>query len=100
MADNKNKQNVRDKLRVDPNDNNELSYLQEKLGVSREQVRAAVEPVGNDSEKVRVSKEIAYYEVSSTRCYPHPRIIIINSCRMPQNRSVRITPISLFVLLA
>jgi len=52
MSDDKNKQDGRDRSRVNPNENYELSYLEEKLGVSREQVRAAVEAVGNSREKV------------------------------------------------
>jgi hypothetical protein len=52
MSDDKNKQDGRDRSRVNPNESYELSYLEEKLGVSREQVRAAVEAVGNSREKV------------------------------------------------
>jgi len=52
MSDDKSKQDGRDRSRVNPNESYELSYLEEKLGVSREQVRAAVEAVGNNREKV------------------------------------------------
>jgi hypothetical protein len=52
MADNKNIQDGRDRSRVNGNESYELSYLEEKLGVSREQVRAAIEAVGNKREDV------------------------------------------------
>lgn len=52
MSDDKSKQDGRDRSRVNPNESYELSYLEEKLGVSREQVRAAVEAVGNSRAKV------------------------------------------------
>lgn len=52
MADDKTKQDGRDRSQVNPNESYELSYIEEKLGVSREQVRKAVEAVGNSREKV------------------------------------------------
>jgi hypothetical protein len=52
MSDNKEKQDERDRSRVSASDSYELAYLEEKLGVSREEVRAAIEAVGNDREKV------------------------------------------------
>jgi hypothetical protein len=52
MADNKNIQDGRDRSKVSGNESYELSYLEEKLGVSREQVRAAIEAVGNNREDV------------------------------------------------
>jgi hypothetical protein len=52
MSDNKGKQDGRDRSQVDPNEGYELAYLEEKLGVSREEVRKAVEAVGNSREKV------------------------------------------------
>jgi hypothetical protein len=52
MSDNKSKQDGRDRSRVDPNEGYELAYLEEKLGVSRDEVRKAVEAVGNSREKV------------------------------------------------
>ena len=52
MSDNKEKQDERDRNRVSGSDSYELAYLEEKLGVSREEVRAAIEAVGNDREKV------------------------------------------------
>ena len=52
MADNKNIQDGRDRSKVDGNEDYELSYLQEKLGVSREQVREAIKAVGNSRDKL------------------------------------------------
>lgn len=52
MADNKNIQDGRDRSKIDGNEDYELSYLQEKLGVSREKVRQAIEAVGNSRDKV------------------------------------------------
>ncbi|WP_432713193.1 DUF3606 domain-containing protein [Pedobacter sp.] len=52
MADNKNIQDGRDRSKVDGNEDYELSYLQEKLGVSREQVKDAIKAVGNSRDKV------------------------------------------------
>jgi hypothetical protein len=52
MSDDKNIQDGRDRSKVDGNESYELSYLEEKLGVSREQVRKAIEEVGNSREKV------------------------------------------------
>jgi hypothetical protein len=52
MSDDKNKQDGRDRSKVAGNEDYELSYLEEKLGVSRDQVKAAIAAVGNDREKV------------------------------------------------
>jgi hypothetical protein len=52
MSDNKNIQDGRDRSKVDGNESYELAYLEEKLGVSREQVQKAIEAVGNSREKV------------------------------------------------
>ena len=52
MSDDKNKQDGRDRSRVSGIDDYELNYLEEKLGVSREQVLAAIASVGNDRKKV------------------------------------------------
>jgi hypothetical protein len=57
MADNKNIQDGRDRSKVSGNESYELSYLEEKLGVSREQVRAAIEAVGNNREDVEAFLE-------------------------------------------
>lgn len=52
MADNKDIRDGRDRSRVAGDESYELAYLEEKLGVTREQVRKAIEKVGNDREKV------------------------------------------------
>jgi hypothetical protein len=52
MSDNKNLQDGRDSSKIDGNEGYELSYLQEKLGVTREQVKEAIAAVGNNREKV------------------------------------------------
>jgi biotin operon repressor len=52
MSDNKSKQDGRDRSQVSSDESYELSYLEEKLGVSRAQVREAIEAVGNSREKV------------------------------------------------
>jgi hypothetical protein len=52
MPDDKNKRDSRDRNRVSGSEEYELSYLEEKLGVSREQVLEAIASVGNDREKV------------------------------------------------
>jgi uncharacterized protein YjbJ (UPF0337 family) len=52
MADNKNIQDGRDRSKVDGHEDYELSYLQEKLGVSREKVKEAIEAVGNSRDEV------------------------------------------------
>jgi hypothetical protein len=52
MSDNKNIQDGRDRSKVDGNESYELAYLEEKMGVSREEVRKAIEAVGNSREKV------------------------------------------------
>ncbi len=52
MSDDKNKQDGRDRSKVAGNEDYELSYLEEKLCVSREQVKTAIKAVGNDREKV------------------------------------------------
>jgi len=52
MSDDKNKKDGRDRSRVAGNEDYELSYLEEKLGVLRKQVKEAIAAVGNDREKV------------------------------------------------
>lgn len=52
MADNKNIQDGRDGSLVDSNSDYELDYIANKLGVSRDQVRAAIEAVGNKREDI------------------------------------------------
>lgn len=52
MGDKKDIRDERDRSRVSGQDDYELSYLEEKLNVSRDVVRKAIESVGNDREKV------------------------------------------------
>lgn len=52
MADNKDIQDGRDRSKVNGNESYELSYIEEKLGVSRDQVREAIDAVGNNREAV------------------------------------------------
>jgi uncharacterized protein DUF3606 len=52
MSDNKQMQDQRDRIRVSESESYELSYLEEKLGKSRKEVKAAIEAVGSDREKV------------------------------------------------
>ncbi|MFC7524225.1 DUF3606 domain-containing protein [Parapedobacter sp. GCM10030251] len=52
MADDKNKKDGRDRERVAGNQDYEVSFLSEKLGVSAETVRRAIRAVGNDRTKV------------------------------------------------
>lgn len=52
MADDKTSRDLRDRSRVAGDENYELSYLEEKLGVTREQVKEAIERVGNDRQKL------------------------------------------------
>jgi hypothetical protein len=52
MADNKDLRDQRDRNRVAGDESYELAYLEEKMGVSRQQVKAAIKAVGNDRQKV------------------------------------------------
>jgi len=52
MADDKNKQDGRDRSRVSGSEGYELAYLADKLGVTREEIESAIAAVGNDREKV------------------------------------------------
>ena len=52
MADDKNMQDGRDRSRVSGSEEYELQYLAEKLNVSTEEVRRAIEQVGNSREKI------------------------------------------------
>lgn len=52
MTDDKSKQDGRDDSRVSESDGYELAYLEEKFGVTREQVKEAIEQVGNDRDAV------------------------------------------------
>ena len=52
MADNKNSRGSRDRDRVAGNQEHEVRYLAEKLNVSTEEVKKAIEKVGNSREKL------------------------------------------------
>ena len=52
MADDKNRQDGRDRSRVSGSEEYELQYLAEKLNVSTEEIKKAIEQVGNSREKV------------------------------------------------
>jgi energy-coupling factor transporter ATP-binding protein EcfA2 len=53
MADDLNARNSPDSKFINPNQDHELRYWSEKLGVSREELKAAVERVGNSAERVQ-----------------------------------------------
>ncbi len=50
MADDKNKQDGRDRSQVSANENYEVEYLAKTLGASPEEVREAINAVGNNRE--------------------------------------------------
>ena len=52
MADNKNIRDGRDRSRVAGNEPYEVQHLAEKMGVSQEAVKKAIEMVGNDRQKL------------------------------------------------
>ena len=52
MADDKNLRDGRDRSRVSGSEEYELQYLAEKLNVSIDEVRNAIEKVGNSREKL------------------------------------------------
>ena len=52
MSDNKNLRDERDRSRVSGSEEYELQHIAEKLNVSTEEVRRAIEQVGNSREKV------------------------------------------------
>jgi hypothetical protein len=52
MADDKNLRDNRDRSRVSGSEEYELQHIAEKLNVSTEEVRRAIEAVGNSREKV------------------------------------------------
>ncbi len=52
MADNKDMRDARDRSKINAGESYELSYIEEKLGVSRQQVEEAIKAVGNSREKV------------------------------------------------
>jgi hypothetical protein len=52
MADDKNMQDGRDRSRVSGSEEYELQHIAEKLNVSTEEVRRAIEQVGTSREKI------------------------------------------------
>ena len=52
MPDNRDQKGGQDRQRVAANEEYEVSYLAEKLNVSSEEVKRAIEQVGNSREKV------------------------------------------------
>lgn len=52
MADDKNKQDGRDRSRVSASDEHELRYVAEKMNVSIDRVKEAIDKVGNQRDKV------------------------------------------------
>jgi hypothetical protein len=52
MADDKNKQDGRDRSKVNGNEDYELSYMEEKLNATREEVLQAIKKVGNQRDDV------------------------------------------------
>ena len=52
MADNREKRNGRDRSRIAANEDYELRYIANKLGVTEKEVREAIAAVGNERQKV------------------------------------------------
>ena len=52
MPDNTDLRGQQDRERINTSENYELRYMEEKLGVSREQLLQAIHEVGNSREKV------------------------------------------------
>lgn len=52
MADNKNLRDQNDRRRVSGDEDYELGYLVDKMGVTREQIKEAIDKVGNDRTKI------------------------------------------------
>ncbi|MGE5519712.1 MAG: DUF3606 domain-containing protein [Candidatus Dadabacteria bacterium] len=52
MADNKDLRSSQDRSRVAGNEEYELRYMAEKMGVSTDEIRKAIEEVGNDRSKL------------------------------------------------
>lgn len=52
MADDKNMQDGRDRSRVSGSEEYEVQHIAEKLNVSTEEVKRAIEQVGNSREKI------------------------------------------------
>jgi hypothetical protein len=52
MADNRDNRSGRDRSRIAGNEDYELRYMAEKLGVTKNEVKQAIAAVGNDRKKV------------------------------------------------
>lgn len=52
MADDKTIRDERDRSKVDVHENYEMAYLEEKFGINRDEVIAAIAAVGNNREKI------------------------------------------------
>ncbi len=52
MTDNKNQKDVRDRNQVAGGESYEVDYIAKELGVSRQEVEAAIEKVGNSREEI------------------------------------------------
>jgi hypothetical protein len=52
MADNKDKRTGRDRSQIAANEDYELRYMANRLGVTEGEVKAAIKAVGNDRKKV------------------------------------------------
>jgi len=52
MPDNKDFVGGQDRTRVDSSEDYELQYLSEKTGASKEEIKKAIEKVGNNRQKV------------------------------------------------
>ena len=52
MSDNKNQKDARDRNQVAVGESYEVDYIAKELGVSRQEVEAAIEKVGNSREEI------------------------------------------------
>lgn len=52
MSDNKNQKDIRDRNQVAVGESYEVDYIAKELGVSRQEVEAAIEKVGNSREEI------------------------------------------------
>lgn len=52
MSDNKNQKDARDRNQVAGGESYEVDYIEKELGVSRQEVEAAIEKVGNSREEI------------------------------------------------
>jgi hypothetical protein len=52
MADDKTKKDARDRNQVASGERYEVGYIAKELGVTEQQVRAAIAKVGNDRQKI------------------------------------------------